>query len=113
MGQELRTRKPQALIAARQKFETAIQRQAFRQFLFTRQWRELRYFARDRGLQIIGDVPIFVAHDSSDVWANPNLFFLDKTGHPTVIAGVPPDYFSTTGQLWGNPLYRWDVLKER
>ena len=110
--QELRDRNPQALVAASQKLEVAIQRQAFRQFLFTRQWRELRSYARDKGLQIIGDVPIFVAHDSSDVWANPDLFFLDKTGHPTVVAGVPPDYFSPTGQLWGNPLYRWDVHKD-
>ena len=110
--QELRERNPQALASASQNLEVAVQRQAFRQFLFTRQWQELRSYARDKGLQIIGDVPIFVAHDSSDVWANPDLFYLDETGHPTVIAGVPPDYFSPTGQLWGNPLYRWDVHKE-
>ena len=61
------------------------------------------------GLMLIGDLPIFVAHDSADVWANPELFYLDKAGQPLVVAGVPPDYFSETGQLWGNPLYRWDA----
>jgi 4-alpha-glucanotransferase len=72
----------------------------------------VREYANERGIRIVGDVPIFVAHDSADVWSNPELFFLDDQGEPTVVAGVPPDYFSETGQRWGNPLYRWDVLKK-
>ncbi len=82
----------------------------FLQFVFYRQWLALRSYANERNIRIVGDVPIFVAYDSADVWANPELFFLDEEGAPTVIAGVPPDYFSETGQRWGNPLYRWDVL---
>ena len=82
------------------------------QFLFFRQWADVREAATARGIRIMGDVPIYVAHDSADVWANPELFQLDDDGNPVVVAGVPPDYFSTTGQRWGNPLYRWDVLKE-
>ena len=81
--------------------------------MFFRQWTAIRDHAHQRGIQIIGDIPIFVAYDSADVWANPELFFIDESGQPTVVAGVPPDYFSATGQLWGNPLYRWDVLKDR
>jgi 4-alpha-glucanotransferase len=69
-----------------------------------------RRYANERGVKIIGDIPIFVAPDSVDVWANRELFFLDKEGQPTVVAGVPPDYFSPTGQLWGNPLYNWKVM---
>ncbi len=105
----LRDRHPQALEAARQEYAIAIQRQIYRQFLFFRQWSVLRTYANKEGIKIIGDIPIFVAHDSADVWAHPELFYLDETGKPTVVAGVPPDYFSPTGQLWGNPLYRWDV----
>ena len=84
---------------------------SFYQFLFFRQWNALREYAHKKGVQIIGDIPIFVAYDSSDVWAHPDLFHLDKNGKPTVVAGVPPDYFSPTGQLWGNPLYKWEVHK--
>jgi 4-alpha-glucanotransferase len=80
------------------------------QFLFHQQWDELRSYAHLNGVQIIGDMPIFVAHDSADVWAHQNLFHLDAHGKPTVVAGVPPDYFSATGQLWGNPLYNWEVM---
>ncbi len=108
----LRDRNPQAIVEFRASHEIAIQRQIFRQFLFFWQWEELRDYAHEKGVQIIGDIPIFVAHDSADVWANPELFFLDGKGQPTVVAGVPPDYFSATGQLWGNPLYRWDVHAE-
>lgn len=108
----LRDRDPEALASARRIHEVGIQRQCFRQFLFFRQWARLRQGANRQGVKIIGDAPIFVAHDSADVWAHPELFHLDKKGNPTVIAGVPPDYFSPTGQLWGNPLYRWDVHKE-
>lgn len=105
----LRDREPRALEAAGEKYQAAIQRQIYRQFLFFRQWAALREYAHERGIQIIGDIPIFVAHDSADVWAHPDLFFLDDKGKPICVAGVPPDYFSPTGQLWGNPLYRWDV----
>lgn len=89
-----------------------IERHAFWQFLFFKQWNQLRIHAEKNGIQIIGDIPIFVAHDSADVWSNPDLFFLDDNGQPTVVAGVPPDYFSPTGQRWGNPLYRWDIHAE-
>jgi 4-alpha-glucanotransferase len=86
--------------------------QKFIQFEFFRQWRALREYCGNRGIEIIGDMPIFVAHDSADVWGNPELFDLDKRGHPRTIAGVPPDYFSKTGQCWGNPLYRWEIMAE-
>lgn len=108
----LRNRDPQALDAFREKYADAIQRHEFRQFLFFRQWMAVKKYANDRQIQIVGDVPIFVAYDSADAWANPGLFYLDSDGKPTVVAGVPPDYFSETGQLWGNPLYRWDVHRE-
>jgi len=94
------------------KLEREIELETFVQFAFDRQWTALKKYARDRGIRFIGDVPIFVAHDSADVWANQALFQLDERGAPCVVAGVPPDYFSSTGQLWGNPLYRWDVLAE-
>lgn len=109
----LRDRDPGALAEARVIHQVAIKRQVFRQFIFYRQWTKLREYANKQGIKIIGDVPIFVAHDSADVWANPELFYLDDKGNPTVVAGVPPDYFSPTGQLWGNPLYRWDVHTEQ
>jgi 4-alpha-glucanotransferase len=86
--------------------------QRFMQFEFFRQWRALRKYCNDRGIHIIGDIPIFVSHDSADVWVNPELFDLDEKGNSKTIAGVPPDYFSETGQCWGNPLYRWDVMEQ-
>jgi len=82
------------------------------QFEFFQQWQALRSYAHGHGIRIIGDVPIYVAHDSADVWANRHLFHLNDEGAPALVAGVPPDYFSQTGQLWGNPIYRWDVMKE-
>ncbi len=85
--------------------------QKFIQFVFFRQWKALKEYCHKRGTEIIGDLPIFVAHDSADVWSNPELFDLDEAGHPRTIAGVPPDYFSATGQCWGNPLYRWDRME--
>ena len=103
----LRDRDETALHKARQALDYAIQRQIYRQFIFFQQWNRLRNYAHARDVQIIGDAPIFVAHDSSDVWVHREMFFLDKKGKPTVVAGVPPDYFSPTGQLWGNPLYDW------
>jgi 4-alpha-glucanotransferase len=86
--------------------------QQFIQFEFFRQWKALKKYSNERGIEIIGDIPIFVSHDSADVWANPELFDLDEEGKPKTIAGVPPDYFSETGQCWGNPLYRWDVMEQ-
>jgi len=83
----------------------------YAQFEFFRQWEQLKRYANERGIRIMGDIPIYVALDSSDVWAHPEMFHLDEEGLPTKVAGVPPDYFSATGQLWGNPIYRWDVMK--
>ena len=104
-----RSREPETLKAFASKHRTAIRHVKLQQFFFDQQWRALRKFAHAHGVQLIGDIPIFVAHDSSDVWANPELFYLNGDGSPTVVAGVPPDYFSETGQRWGNPLYRWEV----
>lgn len=104
-------REPAALEAARAGLADALDRHRFRQWVFHRQWHALRRHAQSRGVRLFGDVPIFVAHDSADVWANPGLFRLDNAGRPVVVAGVPPDYFSKTGQRWGNPLYDWDVLR--
>ncbi len=106
---EYRMRERDALVQAREAQQETIERHAFQQYLFFRQWLALKEHANRKGLQIIGDIPIFVAYDSSDVWANPELFALEPDGSLQVQAGVPPDYFSETGQLWGNPLYRWDV----
>lgn len=105
-------RDPMALTTAREQLADEIAFQRFLQFLFFRQWASIRAAARARAISIIGDLAIFVAHDSADVWAHPALFRLDGAGRPSVVAGVPPDYFSRTGQRWGNPLYRWDVLAE-
>jgi 4-alpha-glucanotransferase len=106
-----RLRKADALSAAKVKLAGEISRHAFRQWLFFRQWAAVKKYANQKGVKIIGDIPIFVAYDSSDAWSNPELFYFDNSGRPTVVAGVPPDYFSPTGQLWGNPLYRWEVHK--
>ena len=105
----LRDAQPAAIAAARAEQRIAIGREAFRQWAFARQWSAVRAHARARGVSLIGDAPIFVAHDSADVWAHRRLFQLDAEGRPTVVAGVPPDYFAKTGQLWGNPLYRWEA----
>lgn len=103
----LMRRDPTVLEAARRELAADIQAERFRQFLFFRQWKALREHARQCGVQLFGDAPIFVSADSADVWANPNLFLLDADRRPRFVAGVPPDYFSATGQLWGNPLYDW------
>ena len=110
-AEEYRLRRPDALARARRDLEGRIQEHRFRQFLFTRQWQALRQYAHAQGISLIGDMPIFVSGDSSDVWANPEFFQLDDQRRPLVVAGVPPDYFSSTGQLWGNPLYDWQALK--
>lgn len=106
----LRTRQPDALNAERARLRDAVDYHLFTQWLFAEQWAALRRHAHERGVAIVGDIPIFVAHDSADVWAHQHLFKLDERGVPLVVAGVPPDYFSATGQLWGNPLYDWDAL---
>jgi 4-alpha-glucanotransferase len=104
-------RQPAALDAARQRLAAKMDEKRFRQWVFNEQWHELKNYAAARGIRFIGDIPIFVAHDSADVWASREHYYLDEKGRPTVVAGVPPDYFSATGQRWGNPLYRWDVMK--
>lgn len=108
----LRDHEDRALHFFREQHTLEISRHKFFQYLFFKQWLRLAAYANERGVRIIGDLPIFVAHDSADVWANRELFYLDEQGQPTKVAGVPPDYFSETGQLWGNPLYRWDVMAQ-
>lgn len=105
-------REAAALRRAREQHADAIRFWQFTQFVFFRQWAEVREEARARGIRIIGDVPIYVACDSADVWGHRELFELAPNGQPTVVAGVPPDYFSATGQRWGNPLYRWEKMRE-
>ncbi len=107
----LASREPAALERARLELPSEILHYELEQLLFDEQWRSLRAYCRERGVGLIGDIPIFVAHDSADVWANQQLFRLDGAGQPTHVAGVPPDYFSATGQRWGNPLYRWKALR--
>ncbi|HKQ52250.1 MAG TPA: 4-alpha-glucanotransferase, partial [Pyrinomonadaceae bacterium] len=104
---ELARRDPAALAAARTHLRDAVDAQKFYQFLFFRQWVALKSYAHEHGIKLVGDIPIFVARDSADVWMNPDQFKLDEAGNPLVVAGVPPDYFSATGQLWGNPIYNW------
>lgn len=106
-----RPTKSQKTVIARE-LEREIRYEAFLQWQFFRQWMALKAYANEHGILLIGDIPIFVAGDSADVWAEPRLFQLDKDGFPTVVAGVPPDYFSATGQLWGNPLYDWKYHKK-
>jgi len=104
-------RETKALETARQKLSEEIEAQKFYQFLFFRQWFALKADCNRRGIKLVGDIPIFVAHDSADVWTNPDQFKLNEDGTPIVVAGVPPDYFSATGQLWGNPLYNWERMQ--
>jgi 4-alpha-glucanotransferase len=108
----LARREPGALVTARRELGHRIEAHRFFQYLFLRQWLDLKSYAKARGIRVIGDVPIFVAHDSADVWARPHLWKLDAHGRPKVVAGVPPDAFSATGQRWGSPLYDWDRLHE-
>jgi 4-alpha-glucanotransferase len=109
---ELAMRDPAALAAWGQRLATEIAAHKFWQFEFFRQWGAVRAACRQRGIRIMGDVPIYVAHDSADVWTARQFFWLDEWGMPLKVAGVPPDYFSATGQLWGNPIYRWERLRE-
>jgi 4-alpha-glucanotransferase len=108
----LRDRHPHALNDARARLADSIEYIKYEQFLFFTQWMELRGYANDRGVLLFGDMPIFVAHDSAEVWATPETFDLNPDGTARVVAGVPPDYFSETGQRWGNPLYQWERMRE-
>lgn len=108
----LKLRDETALDDTRAEVDGPIMAEKFNQFLFFRQWRQLRSYANERGIKIIGDVPIFVALDSADVWCNQEKFKLNEDGSPKVVSGVPPDYFSRTGQLWGNPIYDWDAMRD-
>lgn len=109
---ELRNRDPQALREAEESLRDTVRKEKFLQYLFFRQWSALKAYAGEKGVTIIGDLPIYAVYDSVDVWVHPHLFHLDPERRPVTVAGVPPDYFSETGQLWGNPVYRWDALKE-
>jgi len=109
----LRVPTPDVKEAYANKLEDTVNYHKFLQFIFYRQWNGLKQYANDRNVFIVGDIPIFVALDGSDTWANQDLFCLDANGFPTEVSGVPPDYFSETGQLWGNPLYDWNVLKKQ
>ncbi len=108
--QDVRMRQPKSLERWKKELKPEMRCHQYQQYQFFKQWLALKRYCNERGIRLVGDVPIFVALDSAEVWANPGMFYLDETGKPTVVAGVPPDYFSETGQLWGNPLYRWDVM---
>lgn len=110
--EEIRLREPGALNFYREKLADEIRFYEFQQYFFRRQWLDLKRYANEKGIQIIGDIPVYVAFDSADTWAHPELFQLDEKGFPTAVAGCPPDGFSATGQLWGNPLYRWDYHRD-
>jgi 4-alpha-glucanotransferase len=107
----IRDREPAAMASARARLRNAIERVEFEQFVFSLQWHEVRAYARQRGILLFGDIPIFIASDSADVWADRDSFDLTESGQPRVVAGVPPDYFSSTGQRWGNPHYLWDRMQ--
>jgi 4-alpha-glucanotransferase len=109
---ELRDREPEAMGRAKEELSDRIGRETFVQYLFHEQWAALKDYCNKRGIHIFGDMPIYINYDSADVWAHPELFKLDDARKPQAVAGVPPDYFSETGQLWGDPVYRWDILKE-
>jgi 4-alpha-glucanotransferase len=111
--EEIRTREPEALKELRERLDGRIHKETFLQYIAARQWSARRRYCTGRGIQVSGDIPIYVAYDSVDVWANPGIFKLDEDLRPTVVAGVPPDMFSKTGQLWGNPVYDWPALRTR
>jgi 4-alpha-glucanotransferase len=109
--EDLKLRKPEALEKAARELDDEVFAQKFYQFAFFKQWDQLKKYANERGVKIVGDMPIFIALDSCDVWCNPREFKLNEDGSPKTVAGVPPDYFSKTGQLWGNPIYNWDNMR--
>jgi 4-alpha-glucanotransferase len=108
---EVRDRKPDTLAAFRKQLAGEIDKQRFFQFLFFKQWHALKAYCNAKGIRMVGDIPIYVSYDGTDAWADSEIFKLDASKKPTHVAGVPPDYFSSTGQLWGNPVYSWDVCK--
>ncbi len=110
--EDIRLRDAKAMAYYREKLSYEIGYYTFLQFLFFDQWKKLKSYANEAGIEIVGDIPIYVAFDSADTWANPSLFLLDDKGEPVGVAGCPPDAFATTGQLWGNPLYRWEYHKQ-
>ena len=110
--EDIRLRRPEAVSSYKEKLKEEILFYEYQQYLFSSQWMRLKEYANNKGIKIIGDIPIYVAFDSADAWANPELFQFDEDGLPTGVAGCPPDIFSATGQLWGNPLYRWDYHKK-
>lgn len=110
--EDLKRRNPDALARKREELADEIQFFRFQQYEFRKQWKKLKAYANENGIRIIGDIPIYVAFDSADTWANPQLFQFDEEGTPIAVAGCPPDAFSATGQLWGNPLYRWEYHKK-
>ena len=110
--EDIRLRKPEAMKAYKEKFADEVEFYQFQQFVFSVQWLALKAYSNKKKISIIGDIPIYVAFDSADTWANPELFQLDESCTPTGVAGCPPDSFSATGQLWGNPLYKWEYHKE-
>ncbi|MFY1642425.1 4-alpha-glucanotransferase, partial [Methanoculleus bourgensis] len=111
--EEVRARQSEALDDLQRRLADEVRKEKFLQYLAARQWSALHRYCTDRGIQIIGDIPIYVAYDSVDVWQNPGIFKLGEDLRPTVVAGVPPDMFSETGQLWGNPVYDWPALRDR
>jgi 4-alpha-glucanotransferase len=110
--EELQDREPEAMKEAAHHLNERMEKEKFLQYLSFRQWFWLKSYCNEKGIQIIGDLPIYVCYDSADVWVNQHVFKLDRDKAPTAVSGVPPDYFSKTGQLWNNPVYRWDVLRE-
>jgi 4-alpha-glucanotransferase len=109
---DIRSRQPEATERWTRKLAPEMRCHQYQQYQFFKQWKELKKYCNQCGIKLVGDIPIFVALDSAEVWSHPEMFYLDESGQPTVVAGVPPDYFSKTGQLWGNPLYRWDVMAQ-
>jgi len=110
-SQELRTRQPDAILRAQKTLANDVRYHQFVQWQFSAQWKALRDYCKSKAIRLIGDIPLFLAHQSADVWSHPELFKLNADGNPAVVAGVPPDYFSKTGQLWGLPVYRWETLQ--
>jgi 4-alpha-glucanotransferase len=109
---DIAARQAGAVARWRERLANEIAVQKYVQYQFSKQWSALKLYCHERRIKLMGDIPIFVAHDSADVWASPELFHLDRHSNPSAQAGVPPDYFSATGQLWGNPLYRWEAMAE-
>jgi len=105
-------RDPKALVEWRNKLNEEIQFSKYVQYVFFKQWHSLKSYCHQKGIRIVGDIPVYVAHDSAEVWAHRELFYLDEQGNPLVVAGVPPDYFSATGQRWGSPIYRWEAMAQ-